>query len=58
EMNAMVDDIERVLSNIAQQLKQYRFKPAHGHALGKTLGKINVDKNASHSESGLSSSKS
>ncbi|CAF0987281.1 unnamed protein product [Rotaria sordida] len=58
EMNAMVDDIERMLSSIAQQLKQYRFKPSHGSALSKTLGTIRADKDVNRNETALSSTRS
>ncbi|CAF3762641.1 unnamed protein product [Rotaria sordida] len=42
EMNAMVDNIERVLNKISQQLKQFHFIPSHGHAMSKTLGTVRV----------------
>ncbi|CAF3341738.1 unnamed protein product [Rotaria sp. Silwood1] len=57
EMNAMVDDIERVLNKISQQLKQFHFIPSHGHAMGKILGTIRV-KNTNSKETGLTSPES
>ncbi|CAF4427059.1 unnamed protein product, partial [Rotaria sp. Silwood2] len=58
EMNAMVDDIERLLNNIAQQLKQYRFKPSGGHNMSRTLGTIIANKDANHKETGITSTRS
>ncbi|CAF1541236.1 unnamed protein product [Rotaria sp. Silwood1] len=57
EMNATVDDIERVLNKIAQQLKQYHFKPSRGYTMSRTLGTIHADKDINHKEIGTITTK-
>ncbi|CAF1990191.1 unnamed protein product [Rotaria magnacalcarata] len=54
EMNAMVDDIERVLNKVAQQLKQFHFMPSYGHSMGKKLGTLN-SKTVAREGTGLTS---